>query len=97
MITKEQLAELRAAAEAAHRPGVFWYEQDQLEQFTRQFTGPAADVAADAAYIAAASPATVLALFARYAALEQDATRYWALRGAMLAGLDETPPLFDAL
>ncbi|MDH0340659.1 hypothetical protein [Chromobacterium haemolyticum] len=80
MITKEQLAELRAAAEAAHRPGVFWYEQDQLEQFTGQFTGPAADVAADAAYIAEATPGRVLALIVHIAELEQDAARFRWLR-----------------
>ncbi|WP_337882254.1 hypothetical protein [Chromobacterium haemolyticum] len=71
MITKEQLTELHAAAEAAHRPGVFWYQQDMLERFTRHFTG----AELDAAYIAAASPATVLALFALIAELQQDAAR----------------------
>ncbi|MGR2681606.1 hypothetical protein [Chromobacterium haemolyticum] len=75
MITKEQLTELHAAAEAAHRPGVFWYQQDMLERFTRHFTG----AELDATYIAAANPATVLALMAdneakaaRIAKLEQE-------------------------
>lgn len=75
MITKEQLTELHAAAEAAHRPGVFWYQQDMLERFTRHFTG----AELDATYIAAANPAMVLALMAdneakavRIAELEQE-------------------------
>lgn len=56
--TTDQLAALRAAATAAHQPGVFWYEQDILERFTKHFTG----AEADSAHIAAASPAAVLAL-----------------------------------
>lgn len=60
MITKEQLTELHAAAEAAHRPGVFWYQQDMLERFTRHFTG----AELDATYIAASNPAMVLELIA---------------------------------
>lgn len=71
-INQEQIATLRAAAEAAHRPGVFWYEQDRLEQFTGQFTGPAADVAADAAYIAGSTPGKVLALIDRIDELERE-------------------------
>ncbi|OQS36116.1 ead/Ea22-like family protein [Chromobacterium haemolyticum] len=83
MITKEQLTELHVAAEAAHRPGVFWYQQDMLERFTRHFTG----AELDATYIAAANPAMVLALMAdneakavRIAELEQDAARFRWLR-----------------
>ncbi|WP_406850075.1 ead/Ea22-like family protein [Chromobacterium phragmitis] len=75
MITPDQLAALRAAAEAAHQPGVFWYQQDMLERFTKQFTG--AD--ADATYISVANPAAVLALLdhieaqaARIAELERE-------------------------
>ncbi|NHR08109.1 hypothetical protein HA052_23235, partial [Chromobacterium haemolyticum] len=80
MLTPDLLATLRTAAEAAHRPDVFWYKQDLLEEFTGQFTGPAADVAADAAYIAEANPGRVLALLDRIAELEQYAARYRALR-----------------
>ncbi|MGD1826915.1 Ead/Ea22-like family protein [Chromobacterium violaceum] len=58
--TTDQLAALRAAATAAHQPGVFWYEQDMLERFTKHFTG----AEADATYISAASPAAVLSLIA---------------------------------
>lgn len=70
-IEQEQLAGLRAAAEAAYQPGVFWYQQDMLERFTRHFTG----AELDAAYIAAASPAAALALFARIEELERDSAR----------------------
>ncbi|MCD0492289.1 ead/Ea22-like family protein [Chromobacterium violaceum] len=84
--TTDQLAALRAAAEAAHQPGVFWYQQDMLERFTKQFTG--AD--ADATYITAANPSAVLALLdridaqaARIAELERDAARYrWLTQDA---------------
>lgn len=102
MITKEQLTELHAAAEAAHRPGVFWYQQDMLERFTRHFTG----AELDATYIAAANPAMVLALMAdneakavRIAELEQDLVGAFVRIGELeyeVEAAGEAPPILGA-
>ncbi|OVE49407.1 hypothetical protein [Chromobacterium violaceum] len=74
--TTDQLAALRAAAEAAHLPGVFWYEQDMLEKFTKHFTG----TEADAVFINSASPAAILSLLDRIDAQAAELAEWHKLR-----------------
>ncbi|WP_019101177.1 ead/Ea22-like family protein [Chromobacterium haemolyticum] len=94
MITKEQFAELERLARAAS-PGPWEYQTSN--GWLRVGTTPAnrgrmdgdivandAASPANMAYIAAANPATVLALLDRIAELEQDAARYAALRHALI-------------
>lgn len=93
MITKEQFAELERLARAAS-PGPWEYQTSN--GWLRVGTTPAnrgrmdgdivandAASPANMAYIAAANPATVLALLDRIAEQEQDAARYrWLLKKA---------------
>ncbi|BBH11790.1 hypothetical protein [Chromobacterium haemolyticum] len=102
MITKEQLAELASLARAA-TPGPWKTGKRRqvvgpYDVCVDTDIGPKvllsgnsnfiADGERDAAFAAAANPATVLALTARIAELEQDAARYRAVRAELISDED---------
>ncbi|MBM2884046.1 ead/Ea22-like family protein [Chromobacterium phragmitis] len=96
MLTPDQLADLRAAAEAA-TPGP-WTQRGialieaKTGELSRASIAEVFHAAEDADYIAAANPAAVLALLthidaqaARIAELERDAARYYLIRDWLVA------------